>query len=53
MNFSRRKLTHPAPPLPAATSMMASSTNFTMENPEKKKPRRKRQGFHTCVCRGA
>jgi hypothetical protein len=28
MNFSRRKLTQPAPPLPAATSMVASSMNF-------------------------
>ena len=28
MNFSRRKLTQPAPPLPAAMSMVASSTNF-------------------------
>src|SRR5512139_2523074 len=28
MNFSRRKLTQPAPPCPAATSIVASSTNF-------------------------
>ena len=28
MNFSRRKPTQPLPPLPAATSMVASSTNF-------------------------
>src|SRR5215469_1534211 len=28
MNFSRRKLTTPLPPLPAITLMMASSTNF-------------------------
>jgi hypothetical protein len=28
MNFSRRRLTHPAPPCPAATSMVASATNF-------------------------
>src|SRR5690242_2148553 len=28
MNFSRRKLAQPSPPLPACTLMMASSTNF-------------------------
>src|SRR3546814_1888413 len=28
MNFSRRKLATPLPPLPATTSMVASSTNF-------------------------
>ncbi|CFN77682.1 Uncharacterised protein [Bordetella pertussis] len=28
MNFSRRKLATPLPPLPAMTSMVASSTNF-------------------------
>src|SRR3546814_17258704 len=28
MNFSRRKLAAPLPPLPATTSMVASSTNF-------------------------
>src|SRR5512134_2997174 len=28
MNFSRRKLAQPAPPLPAAMSMTTSSTNF-------------------------
>src|SRR6185437_540355 len=39
MNFSRRKLAQPSPPLPACTLMMASSTNFMrresgMENRE-------------------
>jgi hypothetical protein len=31
MNFSRRKLTMPRPPLPAWTLIMASSTNFMAE----------------------
>src|SRR3546814_1323058 len=44
MNFSRRKLATPLPPLPAMTSMVASSTNF-ISNPEAKKPCRMRQGF--------
>jgi hypothetical protein len=30
MSFSRRKLAQPAPPLPAATSIVASSTNFML-----------------------
>src|SRR5690606_2703556 len=33
MNFSRRKLATPLPPLPAMTSMVASSTNFMMRCP--------------------
>src|SRR5574337_270861 len=37
MNFSRRKLTQPAPPFPAATSIVASSTNFICA--DDKKPR--------------
>jgi hypothetical protein len=43
MNFSRRKLTQPAPPSPAATSITASSTNFMgmsmVAAASKKKPR--------------
>jgi hypothetical protein len=31
MNFSRRKLTHPLPPSPAFTWILASSTNITYE----------------------
>jgi hypothetical protein len=42
MNFSRRKLTQPGPPLPAATLMLASSTNFmgasNPPGPETKNP---------------
>src|SRR6476659_3209807 len=37
-NFSRRKDAEPSPPLPAMTSMRASSKNF-MGSPERKKPR--------------
>src|SRR5690606_3211716 len=33
MNFSRRKLTQPLPPLPACTWMSASSTNFIGKRP--------------------
>src|SRR5690606_5954396 len=44
MNFSRRKLATALPPLPAMTSMVASSTNFICL-PEAKKPCRMRQGF--------
>src|SRR4051794_2136701 len=39
-NFSRRKDAEPLPPLPAMTSMRASSKNF-MTSPRKKKPRAK------------
>ena len=45
MNFSRRKLTQPGPPLPATTRMVASSTNFMVAgagdrhpDPETKNP---------------
>ena len=31
MNFSRLKLTHPAPPFPERTSMVTSSTKFEAE----------------------
>src|SRR5256885_12175528 len=42
--FSRRKLTMPSPPLPAWTSMRASSTNF-MAPVETKKPYRVDRAF--------
>jgi hypothetical protein len=44
MNFSHRNDAQPSPPLPALTSILASSMNFT--GSPKKKPRRERQGFH-------
>src|SRR4051812_1103133 len=36
MNFSRRRLAQPAPPLPAATSITASSMNFMRPQPSSK-----------------
>src|SRR5689334_21779901 len=46
MNFSRRKLAAPSPPLPAWISMMASSTNFMFDQSSgKQKSPVARQGF--------
>src|SRR5512137_256065 len=52
MNFSRRNDALPSPPFPAATSMVASSTNFTMGTPKRKSPAASGRAFHACVCRG-
>src|SRR5690606_10378712 len=43
--FSRRKLTAPSPPLPAWTSIRASSKNFMPAFPQTKKPCLLGQGF--------
>src|SRR5580692_5029771 len=51
MDFSRRKLTEPRPPLPACTLSVASSTNFMSHAPTKKNPGLAGVSFANIACR--
>jgi hypothetical protein len=51
MNFSRRNEALPSPPLPAATSMVASSMNFTIRTLKRKSPAASGRAFHIRFCR--